>query len=802
MSRIKLTNILKEAKGNIQDLIDAGRDYAQDIADAIVRLDVKHYEFTDDDRVDIEDDRNPFRSSDEAIIDILEDNFDTAYDLILAYDDMEETIYGYDGNRFYKYRIDEFDDGYLFDDKYHARDFIFKAIREGQETDNQVLTEAWDDGADWEDARSILDHIADARLNYYELTDDDEKQIADYVDEAVDEDLMDDEVIDGILRYLTTKMKPYGENTFTLIPSPFSYDDELHMFFGDGSYYTFIPGYDSVWSLDQEEELQKMIDNKYLFKTVGGGLNEISADSTTSDKIDSLIDSIQKDKSSYYELTDKQLSDLEYVLEGIKKGLYPDYLFEKAIRKFLPVDSYTIMPDPSYFTEYMTSEGDFPSSVPDWEYHDKFLYRNLPDAEARDLENLKRVGSRPWTQKEALRETITESVGTDEFLDEIVKYPLHYVPVPQYIIDDLNEKVFMYDKDAFGEIEDETYQEISEYLDKLVKKYGFDAVAPEGGAETEEGFFTVLDYEDTDLFAPDRYMIVTDYEFVTFPGQGPTDEEVDQMIKAGERVNRMYPLPDPINEDEGDEEEEEEPDWDYIKDYVEDALEDLSDFVNREFETYEPGDIQNIGSDRNQGFTPYYYDGLEQNTSTRATQMIEYYLPTEEADKHVEALANEIQDETFKYAVDQYEGPLKDDLGDRFTGEFLRKMKQKLEDRGRKEEADEIEDVLDEIQDIAWEFEGQDDNNYIHLDNRIVYYDADSRYYTLPTIEIRATLSDNYKDLAQKEVAFGFTTKEEFIQGLKEAVDEITAWWDGSERKKKQSDNQQVTEEEGSATES
>ena len=252
MSKIKLTNILKEAKGNIQDLIDAGRDYAQDIADAIVRLDVKHYEFTDDDRVDIEDDRNPFRSSDEAIIDILEDNFDTAYDLILAYDDMEETIYGYDGNRFYKYRIDEFDDGYLFDDKYQARDFIFQAIREGQETDNQVLTEAWDDGVDWDDARSILDHLADARMNYYELTDDDEKQIADYVDEATnDEDLEDDDVIAGILRYLIPKMKPYGENTFTLLSSPFSYDDELHMFFGDGRYYTFSPGHDSVWSLDQ-----------------------------------------------------------------------------------------------------------------------------------------------------------------------------------------------------------------------------------------------------------------------------------------------------------------------------------------------------------------------------------------------------------------------------------------------------------------------------------------------------------------------------------------------------------------------
>jgi hypothetical protein len=135
------------------------------------------------------------------------------------------------------------------------------------------------------------------------------------------------------------------------------------------------------------------------------------------------------------------------------------------------------------------------------------------------------------------KKPLNENANFENLLDNITKFPLHYVDLEDSLEKDMISYIQtsgMLNRRDDYEIDEYIWKTVSDYLEKLDRKAGF--IDSEGRPETDEGFFTML---GSDFWGELGYF-VNDDQWNVYTSMGFDDtytltkDEVQDVIEAGQ----------------------------------------------------------------------------------------------------------------------------------------------------------------------------------------------------------------------------------------------------------------------------
>lgn len=395
---------------------------------------------------------------------------------------------------------------------------------------------------------------------------------------------------------------------------------------------------------------------------------------------------------------------------------------------------------------------------------------------------------------------LNESIKFEELIDNITKWPLHYVEIPADL-----EKKWIDDLTAYGtpqdteEVSDYLVNNISDYLEKLDRKAGY--VDSEGQPETDEGHFTMLDsdfYQELGLFY-DSFM----YELYTNIGLYGTYELTSQQYSDVIEAGQIYDNPLKEQEKETDDygrphvdpkgsrtflEPEYNPTFEQIDEMIENATEELIDGISRTFDSYGDPTIERLES--GEGFVSFADGGFRSHETSNVSNLYgQYAMPTNEIDDALE----KIYDRVFEYAHESAVEWMKKENPEvwaEFSGDPELLTYKNLYDAGEAyqdvdEERSKIYyDAAEELDQYERDYMYEDDDSTLFFEIEIQYFNANATMNDtdLPMLKFRGAVESNYKALGAKETERTFTSEEELEEALTSGAKEIEDWFDGEER--------------------
>jgi hypothetical protein len=381
------------------------------------------------------------------------------------------------------------------------------------------------------------------------------------------------------------------------------------------------------------------------------------------------------------------------------------------------------------------------------------------------------------------KKPLNENANFENLLDNITKFPLHYVDLEDSLEKDMISYIQtsgMLNRRDDYEIDEYIWKTVSEYLEKLDRKAGF--IDSEGRPETDEGFFTIL---GSDFWGELGYF-VNDDQWNVYTSMGFDDtytltkDEVQDVIEAGQIYDN------PLKEQE-EEETEYNPTFEQIDEMIENATEELIYQVGRSFDSYGDPGIERLESGEG---VIRFADGGFRSSDMQNINVIygNMGMPTKEADEKIEKLYDELQAENHEFAVKK----LKDtspEVYAEFAGDPEMLTYQELDDAGDayagidSERSEMYYKAAQELAEIA-------DESFYDDDDAIIYFEVEINYQRSdypdgdnlePELTFRGEVGTNYTVLAAKEVIKTFTSEEELEKALAEGAKEIEDWFDGSE---------------------
>ena len=423
------------------------------------------------------------------------------------------------------------------------------------------------------------------------------------------------------------------------------------------------------------------------------------------------------------------------------------------------------------------------------------VYKDITSLEAlkdalKDFQENKlpsvRTGEKPSkvakNEVEEAVEPIKESVESEELINNITTWPLHYVDLQDSVENDMIARIQETGMRDTYEVEEYIWQTVADHLDDLDKKAGY-------AEDEEEGYFTMLgpdfwqeigwfrNSDQWDVYTSDGLLDTT----FTLSGQ-----DVDDVIEAGQLYN------DTINESkdvlEADEDAVYNPSFETIDEVIENAVIEIMDPVSQAVEGYGDNDTEELTS--GDGSFRYADGGYKSSVTTHMGDNIGYgIMPTKELDAKIEEDYENLYNENLVDAAEdlaregseiytEFYGVPADEVYDAMVeaSEAYRGVDDK--------KAGEYQDAADDLSDKANDYTRESDSGWLYFEVEIQYMKADNDDNTTgePLLMFRGEASTNYTVLAAKEIELNFTSEEEMEQALVDGSKELVNWFEGGEK--------------------